>query len=659
MAETKAYEVALLFVREQRAVADTLTRELQRLGLAVFCDYFENTELARRTGAQEVHGGLERADLVVLLLSKEYMDRAWQRDERGWILSEISNQRGVVVLPLRFDDTPIPEGFSSGIDCRHADDYALRQIAEEIGNRIFAHPTSDTSTGAVQSPWLTSLTGETVWLDYDHREQLIVGRNDLKFEMKWSKCNATSIHVYNDAPSIEGVALAKGYTSIEQIIDARFLDYDGRTRTPQEGEIIVFRNVNGFYAAVHVLDVTDSTRGDEVDELHIRYVIQPDGSDDFGGGARVDSARIGGFRSLKRVEFTDLGSLVAMIGPNGCGKSNVIRLFEMMHSMMAFRRLASFVGEHGGGDDQLFKGSRETSFIEVEVSLRVGAADLYDYQFALKYGNDDRLLLASEAYRLRDAEHENADWTKIETSSGDVEAGLVAVGHRPRAETIHSRVAGNIVYLLGGIRVFQFHDTSRDSGFKKPCDLHDHKHLATDGHNLAAVLLRLEREDRRRYELICKHIARVLPGFDRFVLQEARRKVALRWASTDGGKTLGAHLTSDGSLRLFALVTLLNLPNEMLPTVVFLDEPELGLHPMGIALVGGMIKSLSSKRQVVVATQSPLLIDAFDLGEVVVLEADNAGTRARALDSDEYNEWLDEGFLPSELWQKNVLGGQP
>ena len=137
-----------------------------------------------------------------------------------------------------------------------------------------------------------------------------------------------------------------------------------------------------------------------------------------------------------------------------------------------------------------------------------------------------------------------------------------------------------------------FHDTSRDSGFKKPCDLGNHQRLATDGHNLAAVLLHLEREDRPRYELICNHIGRVLPGFDRFDLQEIQRRVALRWTSRNGGKTLGAHLTSDGSLRLFALVTLLNLPSEMLPTVVLLDEPELGLHPAGIALVGGMVQGV-------------------------------------------------------------------
>ncbi len=658
MADTKASEVALLFVGEQRAAAETLTRELQRQGAVVFCDYFENTELAPRIAEEDLHADLERAEVVVLLVSRQYVDRAWKRDERHLILSEIS-ERGGAVVPLCFDDTPVPAGLPPGTDCRGADDYALTQVAEDIGEKLFSHEAEGRGTGAAQNPHLTALTGEAVWLDYDHAERFVIGRGNLQFETRWSKCNATSIHVYNDAPSIEGVALASGYTSIEQIIDARFLDYRGRTRRPREGEIVVFRNVNGFYAAVQVLDVKDDTRGDDVDELRFRYVIQPDGSDDFGGDMCVDSVRVRGFRSLRCVELCELGRLVVMIGPNGCGKSNVIWLFEMMHHMLRFRRLADFVGEHGGGDDQLFNGSKATPRIEVEVTLRVGAADYYDYRFALRYGNDDRLLLADEAYRLRDRELGDTDWQLIESSKGAVEAGLVAVGHQVRPATIHSRVARNIVHLLGGCRAYHFHDTSRNSGFKKPCDFQDHQRLATDGHNLAAVLLHLEREDRPRYELICQHIGRVLPGFDRFDLHEGQGKVALRWTSTNGGKTFGAHLTSDGSLRLFALVTLLNLPCELLPTVVFLDEPELGLHPAGVALVGGMIKALSYRRQVVVATQSPLLLDAFDMDEVIVLEADSNGTRARSLATEDYEEWLDEGFLPSELWQKNVLGGRP
>jgi len=123
-------------------------------------------------------------------------------------------------------------------------------------------------------------------------------------------------------------------------------------------------------------------------------------------------------------------------------------------------------------------------------------------------------------------------------------------------------------------------------------------------------------------------------------------------------RSFGAHLTSDGSLRFFALVTLLNLPPEMMPDVVLLDEPELGLHPAAITLVGDMIRALSKQRQVIVATQSPLLVDCFELDEIVVLELCEDATVFHRLNADEYRHWLDD-FTAGEIWQQNLFGGRP
>ena len=55
----------------------------------------------------------------------------------------------------------------------------------------------------------------------------------------------------------------------------------------------------------------------------------------------------------------------------------------------------------------------------------------------------------------------------------------------------------------------------------------------------------------------------------------------------------------------------------------------------------------------------PLLVDAFDLDEIVVLDLQDGRTTARRPDTDEYRRWLDEGFMPGELWQKNLIGGRP
>ena len=59
------------------------------------------------------------------------------------------------------------------------------------------------------------------------------------------------------------------------------LDYTSRVRTPCLGQIVVWRNVKGFYAAVHLLEIKDDSCGDDKDELRFRYAIQSDGSDSF------------------------------------------------------------------------------------------------------------------------------------------------------------------------------------------------------------------------------------------------------------------------------------------------------------------------------------------------------------------------------------------
>ena len=72
-----------------------------------------------------------------------------------------------------------------------------------------------------------------------------------------------------------------------------------------------------------------------------------------------------------------------------------------------------------------------------------------------------------------------------------------------------------------------------------------------------------------------------------------------------------------------------------------------------------MIKAVAAKRQVIVATQSPLLVDAFDLDEVVVLELQEGRTELSKLSPENYRVWLDDRFTPGDLWLKNLIGGRP
>ena len=374
--------------------------------------------------------------------------------------------------------------------------------------------------------------------------------------------------------------------------------------------------------------------------------------------AKIDYVHIKGFRSLADVKITGLPDVTVMIGANGSGKSNFIRFFEMLSWMLRSRKLGEFVGRYGGADDQLFGGNKQTPCVEATVGLTTEAGQ-NEYRFVLTYAHPDRFIFTEEACRFSSNDRPiQAGWQYID-DSGYGESRIVEAAQSGKDLGVNSDTASSIVKLLRNCKTYQFHDTSDESNLKKLWDVEDNNSLRSDGGNLASILYRLEQEDLGRFELICHYISRILPVFDRFAIEKNKSKVSLRWKAKWTDKTFGAHLTSDGSLRFFALVTLLNLPSEMLPDVILLDEPELGLHPAAIELVAHMVKTLAKEKQVIVATQSPLLVDVFDLDEIIVLDLKDGKSELRKLDPDEFRIWIEEDFTPGQLWEKNLLGGRP
>ena len=372
---------------------------------------------------------------------------------------------------------------------------------------------------------------------------------------------------------------------------------------------------------------------------------------------RIESLHIKGFRSLADVKLDDIPNPMVLLGANGAGKSNVMCFLGLLRAMHDLRT-DDFILQEGGANDQLYGGSKQTPQIDATVSVWTRFARS-EVLFALKYTSEDRFTVVNEEIK----HHENR--TDAPRAPHVAESG--APYHLDRAmessffsaarSAADSRVkeAANVI---GDCWRYQFHDTSRDAPIKKRWDVEDNHRLLEHGGNLAPVLLRLRTHHPNKYDLICRHICRVLPGFNDFQLKEDYGKTILRWRGRSTGQTFGAHLTSDGSLRCFCLLTLLNLPDEMLPRIVLLDEPELGLHPFAISVISGMIKSLSHRRQVIVATQSPHFVDAFGLENVVVLEVRDGRTETKRFNEKDFSEWLDD-HSTGQLWWSHLLGGYP
>jgi len=277
---TSKYQVALSFAGEQRSYVKKVAEHLENLGIAVFYDDFEKVSLWGRSGAEVFHEVFaSQSAFVVMFISKSYVEKEWTNHERKSALSRMVKEKNEYILPVRFDNTPVP-GLPDDLIYLPADKHTEAELAaltaEKIGVDPYQHKASD-----IPSPRMTECIGEAVFDYSSHNGRYMIGQGKWEFETKWSKASNTSIHIYNDPPSIRGVALARDASIFSQVVDDEGLDFTSRVRTVGVGQIAVLQNSNGFYAVLRVLEVRNYTRGDNCDEIRFQYAIQTNGSCNF------------------------------------------------------------------------------------------------------------------------------------------------------------------------------------------------------------------------------------------------------------------------------------------------------------------------------------------------------------------------------------------
>lgn len=196
---------------------------------------------------------------------------------------------------------------------------------------------------------------------------------------------------------------------------------------------------------------------------------------------------------------------------------------------------------------------------------------------------------------------------------------------------------------------------------RKTVKVDDNRFLRPDGANLAAFLYYLRERHEASYRLIQRTIRLVAPFFDDLALAPLALKpedIKLEWRHKGSDQYFDASSLSDGTLRFIALATLFLQPAELCPSLILVDEPELGLHPYAIEVLASLIRQASVTTQVIVSTQSSLLLDHFAPEDVLVADLVDGGTQLKRLESTELTRWLEDYSL-GQLWEKNELGGQP
>ena len=229
-----------------------------------------------------------------------------------------------------------------------------------------------------------------------------------------------------------------------------------------------------------------------------------------------------------------------------------------------------------------------------------------------------------------------------------------AVGHINRI--------GHFLYnSISDWMTYHFHDTSSFSPMRSFEIIEDFRSgLRFDAKNIAPFLLHLKNEHPRIYSEIVGAVRLVIPFFDDFRLDVQNfgeaEKVRLSWRQKGSDYPMQPYHLSDGSIRFICLVTALLQPRP--PSAIVIDEPELGLHPDAIAILAELIQYAATRTQIIIATQSPALVDHFSIEDIIVANRKNGASVFERLDKKDFDVWL-ENYTVGDLWARNIIKGGP
>ena len=343
-----------------------------------------------------------------------------------------------------------------------------------------------------------------------------------------------------------------------------------------------------------------------------------------------------------------------IIGANGSGKSNFISFLEMV-AYIASDDFSSYVAKNGFAQSLLHFGPGETSEIDATIKFKI-AEKSDEYSFSLASTVGGVLYFQSEKVKFekvdKDVPYEKEFGVSTERSN------LIK-------EAQNNPVVKSILQLLKTIKIFHFNDTSINSRMRTHSYVYGSPYLMSDAGNIAPFLYKMKNENWKYYNRIVNIIHEVFPRFENFVFEPTNQQgtnsyLLLNWKEKGSDEVFGPHQLSDGTLRFIALITLLLQPKTTLPSVIILDEPEMGLHPHAINVLSDLIHIASTYSQIIIATQSVNLLNCFDTDNILVAEYNykNKSSAIKKLEDNNLEHWL-EDYSIGELWEKNLLGGVP
>jgi predicted ATPase len=361
----------------------------------------------------------------------------------------------------------------------------------------------------------------------------------------------------------------------------------------------------------------------------------------------------------------ELGNLNVLIGPNGSGKSNLIEIIGLLRSTP--KDFAAEVGDSGGISELLWKGDpRGTASIEV-IASPAGVNRTIRYRLAFSKAGALVKIVDERIENERPDVGHDRPYLYFDYNGGrpvlnvsDQQRHLRREEVNPQQSILSQRQDPDqypeVTYLgrfFGSFRLYRNWDFGPESGIR---DLYGSElkndFLEEDISNLGLMLNRVRAESKEEF---LRYLRMFYEGAEDIYTKIVGGLVDLRLEEA-GGISVPASRLSDGTLRWLCLLTILLQPDP--PSVVCIEEPELGLHPDVIRSLAELLRKASERMQLIVTTHSDTLVDELSdtPSSVLVCEKHEGSSVLKQLDREQLSGWL-ERYTLGQLWRTGQIGG--
>jgi predicted ATPase len=325
--------------------------------------------------------------------------------------------------------------------------------------------------------------------------------------------------------------------------------------------------------------------------------------DDRVSGDFVETVRIENFGCVRDARL-ELTRLHALIGPNDSGKSTVLSALRTASELIRL------------GENQLMQTGRTDS--------RGGSGT----QITMYWD-------ATEVGVFRDKHTWEIRTTDRTTDTQTYHASLLSPPALDLARPAH-----------GATLVRWDPDAIR-----RPCELIPEGRslsLGEKGEGLPAIYEAILSRDRAAFDEIEAGVRRHFPTVKGIWLPTSNGSRKALGVTLNDGTKVHADVMSEGLLYWLAFAV---LPYVDPTAILLIEEPENGLHPSRIAEVVQVLRAVSSRMQVILATHSPLVINELQPEEVTILTRDPAtGTRGTRMDRTTHFQQRQQVYALGELW---------